>query len=129
MQVQIGDLWKDEIWSRDFENKYGTCLPRVFECLMVGLVNSLKTNLPTLHEKVLSYVEEGVNLCCVSLFQAMKSALNNKQISKDFIGKGERTLLTLSNLDYLLHKVFPKLQESLNDLFKSEQALLTVSQR
>ena len=127
MQIQISELWKDEIWSRDFENKYGTCIPRVFECLMIGLVNSLKTNLPTLHEKVVSYVGEGVNICCVSLFQAMKSALNNKQISKEFIGKGERTLLTLSNLDYLLKKVFPKLQESLNDLFNSVQELMTVS--
>jgi hypothetical protein len=120
LQIQISELWKDEIWSRDFQNKFGTSTPRVFECLMIGLISSLKKNLPSLPSQVMNYISEGLNICSTSLMQSMKTALNNKQISKDFIGKGERTLLTLSNIEFLVKKVFPSLQEALLELLGSQ---------
>jgi hypothetical protein len=87
---------------------------------MIGLISSLKKNLPSLPSQVMNYISEGLNICSTSLMQSMKTALNNKQISKDFIGKGERTLLTLSNIEFLVKKVFPSLQEALLELLGSQ---------
>ena len=116
LQGEISILWKEEIWSRDFENKFGTCVPRVFECLIISTVNGLKENLPCIQSSVLKYLEEGINNCILSLLQSMKLSLNNNPVN-GFIGKSQRTLLTLSNTEYLLTKVFPKIKNSLFSLF------------
>lgn len=117
LQKEISELWKDEIWSKDFENKNGTCMPRVFQCMVVQAVNRLKETLPEFEENMLEHIGEGVGSCSLSLLQAMKVALNMESTVNLFVSKSQRALLTLTNTHFLTDKVFPQINLVLEGLF------------
>lgn len=120
LHLDIAELWKDEIWSKDFENKHGTCIPRIFECIIFSAISNLKEKLPCFQENIVGHIAEGVGYCSLALLQAMKAALNSTAAVNDQVSKAQRTLLSLSNTEYLLRKVFPEATATLKGLLSIE---------
>jgi deoxyadenosine/deoxycytidine kinase len=119
LQSEINELWREETWSKDFENKNGTCMPRIFQCMITQIMTKLQDTLPCFQENVLGFIGEGVSSCCIALLHAMKTALNSDEFGYNSTGKSQRTLLTLSNCEYLAKKVFPQITKLLEGLFSS----------
>ena len=87
---------------------------------MIQALTKLKENLPGFEVNLLGVVGEGISLCSVALLQAMKTALNSNSQINDFVSKAQRTLLSLSNTEYLLQKVFYQISFNLQTLFSPE---------
>ena len=117
LQKEINELWKEEIWSKDYENKNGTCIPRVFFCMIIQVTSKLQETLPDFEENMLGYIGEGVGSCSLALLQAMKTALNSNSPANKFVSKSQRTLLTLSNTYFLTNRIFPQISAILEGLF------------
>jgi hypothetical protein len=69
------DLWKEEAWSKDYENKYGTCMPRVFETVAMKEIYRIKNILRGNNH--LKHLSEGILEASLGLCIAMEKAIGN----------------------------------------------------
>jgi len=116
-EKQISELYKEELWSKDFENKYGTCLPRIFQIVVIEKMKEMKHKLP----QITGYYDvmgQGIKSCLNSMLVAMQTALNTTCQVK--VTKSEKILLSISNTIYLKNFIVDNLFKAFQEVFETE---------
>ncbi|CAG9310709.1 unnamed protein product [Blepharisma stoltei] len=130
LKNEVSDLWKEELWSKDFENKYGTCLPSIFHCMAIQQIMKLKNHLPSIHEKFILEILEGLSEATIALVQSMQKTLNTDIAQQVRITNSQKTLLTLSNTFFIQEFVLPNISQNILEIFNiqfSDEAQIIIN--